>query len=64
MRIFSIKPLLLLAAAWLSACSGAPAQTTAERTAREPLESLYVLGPDDQIVIHVLDVDEIGKDPY
>lgn len=26
--------------------------------------STYVLGPGDQIVVRVLDLEEIGKDPY
>jgi len=54
-----------LSCAWpLSAHAAAPAQTpTAAQTATgdAPARATYVLGPDDQIVIHALDVPDISE---
>jgi polysaccharide biosynthesis/export protein len=48
---------------WLSAVSAVSAQVTSEKaTASASLESSYLLGPDDEITVRALDVDEIdGK---
>ena len=36
----------------------------AQQAAEDPMRSTYVLGQGDQILVRVLDMDEMGKDPY
>lgn len=35
-----------------------------QQAAENPMRSTYLLGPGDQILVRVLDMDEMGKDPY
>lgn len=35
-----------------------------QEKAEDPMRSTYILGPGDQILVRVLDMDEMGKDPY
>lgn len=35
-----------------------------QQAAEDPTRSTYVFGPGDQILVRVLDMDEMGKDPY
>jgi polysaccharide biosynthesis/export protein len=35
-----------------------------QQTAEDPMRSTYVLGQGDQVLVRVLDMDEMGKEPY
>ena len=56
--LLAVLPALLLPPGWIS-----PAQAQTGLQRREPSAPAYVLGPGDQVVIHVTDVDEITDKP-
>jgi polysaccharide biosynthesis/export protein len=71
-RITGSKYLLPAAVLWPALLAGAQApapqegqtaRTAAPSTQEEPYRSTYALGPDDQITVRVVDMDEIGSTP-
>jgi protein involved in polysaccharide export with SLBB domain len=54
---------IALAAVAAAAWAQAPANAVGT-TAGEQVRSTYVLGPGDQILVRVMDLEEMGKEPY
>ena len=56
--------------ATLAACGASPQQTSAPDVAAAPdaekqaVTATYILGPEDQIAIHVVDAEEVGNTPF